>query len=734
MTAFPSVVERVAVPFVKWAGGKSVIADKIVDRLGALPPGATYFEPFLGGGAVFFRLRPAKAVLLDSNVALIRTYLVVRDRVDDLLDALKRLPAPKDKEEYERRRDAFNALLPAPLEGALTEDDVRRAALLIWLNHTCYNGLYRVNKSGEFNVPFGYAEDAFIYDEDNLRAASAALRNTQLVPGDYSSVVSLAKRGDVLYFDPPYQPPDEGQGFTAYTAGGFGPKDQARLAAVVHELLLRGARPVVSNSNAADITELYVGLECRPLMVPRAINCNGAKRGRVVELLFFPKTRKTLHDLWETVVDRRGFDLATHAIFEVTSRQVKQLTGQEPRLVAKMDTREELPHLFQQAGYFVLPVSTNKYALVPGDGYHNLEGAASTPKIFHPARDVPITVALKAGESAAVQTALYSGLLEQVVGVPRLRETLHNDKIQLRNAKVRYGDAWTLAVDGAQVELDAGFENHEEFFLFECKNWYASRLRNFNVRQLFFPYLHVRSDLRARNLDWNIRCFFLNVEPDTAVYRFWEYRFPSADDYSSIRLVRRSAFKLAPPESVGPHPLLQLVTEGPVRKTDYVPQADDPTKLLALVQGVAEGVDTPSEVARRLRFVGRQSQYYGEAAEELGLIERARGRFALTTLGSEVAAMQTDGATHALIERIFTLPVFHEIAERAVKRKSAVTDANSVLALVREIAARRYSGSTVERRAQSVQSWLNWIGETTGSIRVRPTPRPPTGVRSLDEY
>lgn len=723
-----------AVPFVKWAGGKSVIADKIVGHLGVLPEGATYFEPFLGGGAVFFRYKPRRAILLDSNEALVRTYQVVKERIDELLDELGALQPPKSQVEYNRGRDEYNGLLPAPPHGSLGDRDVRRAALLIWLNHTCYNGLYRVNKKGEFNVPYGHSKNAFIYDEGNLRAASEALATADIRSGDYSQVLSLASRGDVLYFDPPYQPPESGAGFTAYTAGGFGSQDQARLAAIVHELVLRGARPVVSNSDSADISELYAGLDSRTLLVPRAINCDGAKRGRVPELVFFPRTRKTLHDHWETVVRHQGFDLSTRAVFEITSREVKRLTGQEPRLVAKMDTREELPHLFQHTSYFVLPTRTNSYALVPGDGYHDLEAPDTSPQRFHPIREIPVTVALKAGESAAVQTALYSGLLEQVIGVPRLRETLHNDKLQLKKATIRYGDAWSLSIEGAQVELDAGFENHEEFFLFECKNWYATRLRNFNVRQLFFPHLQVQADLRERGLDWKVRCFFLNVEPDTSVYRFWEYRFPSGDDYSDIELVRRSAFLMPSKSRTGSDPLLDRLAEVEVRKTDYLPQADDPTKLLALVQGVAEGVSTPPEVAQRLRFVGRQSHYYGEAAEELGLLERTPGRFTLTSLGAEIAAMQTDAATHALIERVFTLPVFHEIAERVLRQKTGVTDSESIRTLVRSLAGGRYSGTTIERRAQSVQSWLNWVGETTGSIRIRPTIRPPSGVRPLEMY
>lgn len=723
-------------PFLKWAGGKSAIADKIISKFGPMAPGSRYFEPFLGGGAVFFRFQPSRAVLIDSNAALIRTFQVVKDDVESLIDALESLPPPKGKDEFEKRRADFNRLLPAPESGVLTDDDLTRSSLLIWLNHTCFNGLYRVNRDGKFNVPFGYYERAFIFDPDNLRLASAALKDADalLVAGEYYRILELARRGDVVYFDPPYQPPDSSEGFTDYTSGGFDGPDQARLASVFRQLVARGCRPLLSNSGAADIRELYSDFVAQELLVPRAINSDGANRGRVVELLIYPKRRATLHDLWDAVVDGSGWDLSTRDLFEVSARRVKELTGQEPRLVAKMDTREELPQSLAERGYFVLPVTATKYAIVPGDGYHDLEFPQLEPKIFVPSREVPVTVALKAGESAAIQTALYSGLLEEVVGVPRLRETLHNDLLQLKDTTIRYGHDWSLHVNGARVELDAGFENHREFFVFECKHWYATQLKNFNVRQLFYPYLLAIRDLRSRDLDWRVRCFFLNVEPDTAIFRFWEYAFDSADDYSNISKVGQTAIRLSQAKSRRGQTALQLLAGKSRSRSDYIPQANDPVKVLSLVQGVAEGVDTPIEIASRLRFVGRQSHYYAEAAEELGLVDRARGTVRLTAEGSRIAHLQTDEAIHALIERIFTLPVFGQVADLAIRQSLTALPAEILEPILRRCSAGRYNETTLRRRAQSVQRWINWIGENTGAIRIRSTKVVLDSKRTLDSF
>ena len=732
----PSPKGSLAVPFLKWAGGKSVIADRIIKKIGTLSESATYFEPFLGGGAVFFRLHPRRAVLIDSNRALVRTFRVVKDRVEDLIRALGVLPPPETRAEYEQRRVELNELLPA-VSGALRSDDTRLAALVIWLNHTCYNGLFRVNKEGRFNVPWGQYERAFIYDPENLRLCSRTLNASEarIEDGDYRLVLGQAVAGDVVYFDPPYHPLDETSSFTGYTAEGFGTDDQEQLAQNAFRLIERGCRVIVSNSPTAEIRHFYRGLRQDEVLVPRAINSDITRRNRIPELLIYARSRMTLHDQWAKVVADCKFDLDGESTFEVSSSRVKRITGEEPRLVAKMDTREDLPTALARGRYFVLPVAANKYALVPGDGYHDLEDLESTPRNFEPERDVPVTVALHAGESAAIQTALYTGLLEKVIGVPRLRPTLHNDRVTLKDVTVKYGTAWSLPVNGARVEVDAGFENHNEFFVFECKNWRQSELGNFNIRQLFYPQLRAFKDLKDAGYDWRVRCFFLNVEPDTAVYRFWEYTFQDPFDYASMHLESSRAFRLVQEKARSPGRLLESLLNREPSQTDYVPQANDATKLLTLVQGVAEGFGSTKEIATRFRFDPRQSSYYGEAAEELGLIERRRGaRFSLTEAGSKVARLPTDQATKAVIEQIFTLPVFRSIGEAALRSHSSVLFPEDLVPFVREAGKGRYNETTVRRRSQSVASWLNWIGEATGTIRVRSHPRFVPAKRTLDSY
>jgi DNA adenine methylase len=725
-----------AFPFLKWAGGKSTVAPRVIARLGPAEAASTYFEPFLGGGAVFFRLQPKHAVLSDLNRSLIETYTAVKANVESLITELEKLSPPSTREAYEEIREEFNNLRRLG-RGGTRSDSIRRSSLFIWLNHCCFNGLYRENKDGDFNVPFGYYKDAFIYDASNLRAASLALEtaHADLICADYGTVLSSVRPGDQVYLDPPYDPVGETANFTGYTSSGFGAENQWQLSNLVHQLIERSCRVVISNSPTPDIRELYADLSHEMVLVPRAINCNGSKRGRVGEMILFPRQRMTLHDRLDRVIRHKGFVLDGVQTYRLTSAELKTIGGAEPRLIAKMDTREQLPPMLAERGYFLLPTSTRNYAIVPGEGYHDLEGIDERPRSYAPEREIPVTIALKSGESAAIQTALYSGLLEKVVGVPQLKSTLHNDKVTIRDSEIHYGKDWSLHLKGAQAEVDAGFENHGDFFLFECKVWSHATLKDFNVRQLFFPQLQALEDFETRGLKLKPRCFFLNVEPDSATYRFWEYAFGDPHDYSDIRLVQKHAYRLIQTKPSSPTRLLEDLVNQEVAHTTYVPQADDPSKLVALLDGVAEGLTTANQLAHRFQFDPRQSNYYGEAAEELGMLIRERRRgFSLTGMGAKIAKQHSDVAAREVIERILTLPVFREIAESAIKSGNPTVSHDQIPKMILATSKGRYNETTVRRRTQSVVAWLNWIGEVTGTIRVRPTPPPLRGQKPLEHF
>ncbi|NLG78565.1 MAG: DNA adenine methylase [Firmicutes bacterium] len=260
-----------AKPFVKWAGGKG----QLVEDLAAHLPEkySAYHEPFVGGGALFFRLAPATAFLSDLNEELINAYLVVKNDCDALIRSLR-----KHKNErayyYEMR-----SLDPDTL------DPVERASRFIYLNKTCYNGLYRVNRQGKFNVPYGRYKNPVYADEAQLRLASKVLANADIRVADFEIVLEQAKPGDFVYFDPPYQPISATANFTSYTRDAFDESQQRRLAAVFRELDRRRCYLMLSNSDSPLVRELYSQFRIATVMAKRCINCKGERRGAIPEAL-----------------------------------------------------------------------------------------------------------------------------------------------------------------------------------------------------------------------------------------------------------------------------------------------------------------------------------------------------------------------------------------------------------------------------------------------------------------
>jgi len=233
-----------------------------------------YHEPFLGGGAVFFRLRPSLAFLSDSNERLIRAYNGVKNHVSDVIAILKT---------YRNDKEVYLAARKIPID---SKTDAEVAAWLIFLNKTGFNGLYRVNSRNIFNVPFASNANARICDEENLKACAEALRVADLRCEDFDAVLKRASEGDLVYFDPPYVPVSGTSYFTSYTSGGFGVEDQVRLRDVARELKQRGVHVLLSNSSAKLVKDLYSsGFTCVPVAASRLVNSNISRRGKVTEFL-----------------------------------------------------------------------------------------------------------------------------------------------------------------------------------------------------------------------------------------------------------------------------------------------------------------------------------------------------------------------------------------------------------------------------------------------------------------
>ncbi len=266
-------------PFVKWAGGKTQLLSELEQHV---PRFEKYFEPFLGGGALFFRViskTKMTACVSDANADLINAYKVVRDDVEGLINLLQRY-----EQNYRKDPHHFYYRLRSKTD---IKDAVENTARFIALNKTCYNGLYRVNSKGAFNVPIGRYKNPTICDSHQLRKASAALGHSKarMLVGDYKDVLKNARSGDFVYLDPPFSPLNLTADFTQYTYNGFDQQDQVDLARMFRQLDRRGCKVLLSNSDTEFTRTLYSGFPFKSIPVQRAISCKGHARRGYHELL-----------------------------------------------------------------------------------------------------------------------------------------------------------------------------------------------------------------------------------------------------------------------------------------------------------------------------------------------------------------------------------------------------------------------------------------------------------------
>jgi DNA adenine methylase len=270
-------------PYLKWAWVKRQLLPEIRQCIPKNINSYTYYEPFVGAGAVFFELRPKKAVINDFNSQLILTYKVIKENVDGLIKLLKEYKDKNDEKFfYEIRNIDRDNVKFAKLT------DTEKAARLIFLNKTCFNGLYRVNSRGLFNVPYGKNKNPAIYEEMVLRQISEYLNTNEIdiLNTDFEDAVSTAGKNSFIYFDPPYYSPDKVK-FTAYQAGGFGEGEQERLRNVMIRMTNRGVKCLLSNSDTDYIRQLYSYnfFTIVSVQAKRSINADSAGRGQVNEVL-----------------------------------------------------------------------------------------------------------------------------------------------------------------------------------------------------------------------------------------------------------------------------------------------------------------------------------------------------------------------------------------------------------------------------------------------------------------
>ncbi|WP_457558425.1 DNA adenine methylase [Candidatus Harpocratesius sp.] len=262
-------------PFLKWAGGKR----QLIEQYDEFIPNdiEEYIEPFVGGGAMFFYLLPDFAILIDNNPVLINSYKIIKNNVNELLKLLEK---HENNSEYYYK---IRSLDRHPDFDKLS--DIEKASRTIYLNRCCYNGLYRVNKKGQFNVPFGRYKNPIFCDKENLLAVHQSLQNVELICDSFEKVTEFATENSFIYMDPPYVPISDTASFTSYTKEDFGKEQQIKLKKVFETLDKKGSKVMLSNSYCEFILDLYEKYEIKIVYATRAINSNANKRGKIKEIL-----------------------------------------------------------------------------------------------------------------------------------------------------------------------------------------------------------------------------------------------------------------------------------------------------------------------------------------------------------------------------------------------------------------------------------------------------------------
>lgn len=266
-------------PLLKWAGGKRQLLPYLI--LNIPEKFSVYYEPFAGGLALLLELynsgRLKRALISDVNPDLIELYKLIKNRSYDIIEELQNMKFKNKEDDYYRARDLYNSLD--------TRENPEKAALMIYLNRHSYNGLYRVNSSGRFNVPFGRYSNPSMPSAETITSFSRSLRNVEILNQDFESAVSKATENDFVYFDPPYDPVSRSSNFTSYSSGGFDPEQQIRLSSVFKEVSDRGSNVMESNSDSPLIYGLYRNYRISRIKARRNINSLPAGRGEIGELI-----------------------------------------------------------------------------------------------------------------------------------------------------------------------------------------------------------------------------------------------------------------------------------------------------------------------------------------------------------------------------------------------------------------------------------------------------------------
>jgi len=409
-------------------------------------------------------------------------------------------------------------------------------------------------------------------------------------------------------------------------------------------------------------------------------------------------------DKWTDIFRALGID-CTQPMYSVAASQIKQIAKEEPRLMASIDSAEKLPKVFRECGVFILPVSPDRYVLVKGKGFHELEPVEGEPRRFSARLPFNMTMlAYGTGETRYLLHAYHAGVLSHFTGVREMYQTT-GGKMRTGSFEFRVDGSPPIRVEGAGMEIDAGFEGRSDVLLFEAK---PRPRKSFLIRQLYYPFRLAREVSQKA-----VRAFFFVADPRDHTYALWEYSWEDPLDYEAIRLVRKEKYLI---EEVAP-PMDRFETIEPDPQLDIVPQADDFQKVADFPLLVASGIDTARKWAEHYGISTRQGSYYREASEAMGLVSMEDSHYVLTPEGRRYVSLEPQSRADFLAERVLRIPLMNRIF-RLVKERPAQGLGKEEIARVIEQTS-HLRGTTPGRRASTVISYFAWLAKTTGAIVVK---------------
>lgn len=411
---------------------------------------------------------------------------------------------------------------------------------------------------------------------------------------------------------------------------------------------------------------------------------------------------------WERYISQKKLQL-DGATYKVTARELKDVAGREPRLMAKFNTPGQLPRILRQNGYAMVAVTNGEYLLFKGSIFTPLIKCQTKSTLRSQIPFPLLTVGRGTGESEYLDNAFNSGLLTKFTGSGQLYLTIRGrERTKAFDFRIAASDL-PVQVNGVQIEADAGYEGEHDVILIEAKIGTPS---HFNIRQLYYPFRHFSIIAPQKR----IRTLFFEYDLSAATYTFYEFVFGMSEVFDSIQQVKCCVYSLLVPQFYKVDELLDVRFE---TESQIVPQANDLNKVLELLTLINRGQNTISEIADYFVFDQRQSNYYGEAAEYLGLITRDRGVFEMTESGRDFVTTSPAAQQVFAAKLIVNSWVFRELIDCA-RRKGFFTyeDAERAIALVRTRDDRqRYTKSTVGRRRHTIVAWIKWLTEQLGVFK-----------------